>query len=396
MADRTGDPKQPEGMTPTNFVDFLEMTQEGVEAEEHEASSRFVNERLKGPLTPLEKDDLAYHEEATYGYQRGIRSGVVLMIVVLAMIAAGSAWVITRGGGGDAKPSVLPGAPTTVEAAGGSPAVAPDGSVPLIDQALVGAWVCTDGDFGYEFLADGTYRFASLDSESTGHYRISNEDGHSHLVLVDPGDPTGMTASMIGDYRFDGGSMWLTLLGTETEMVRGDLPVPGDTAPPVATLDAASASSLNGRIEGEGSVTIPGLTTGVSQTVDVSSATGSITIDAVSGEVSGRLEAHFECSTDRCDQPGETAIGDIVIDVLDTRPSTYMQDTWAYEGNAHVRVVFNATSVIAEQSAPWSWVEDLDATYTVGMEREWAVFDLNLRISDTYKVIALQVIGPTS
>ena len=41
-------------------------------------------------------------------------------------------------------------------------------------------------------------------------------------------------------------------------------------------------------------------------------------------------------------------------------------------------------------------MEELDATYTVGMEREWAVFDLNLRIPDTYKVIALQVIGPIS
>lgn len=189
--------------------------------------------------------------------------------------------------------------------------------------------------------------------------------------------------------------MWLTLLGTETEMVRGDLPVPGDTAPPVATLDAASASSLNGRIEGEGSVTIPGLTTGVSQTVDVSSATGSITIDAVSGEVSGRLEAHFECSTDRCDQPGETAIGDIVIDVLDTprRPTcrtlgpTRATHTYEWCSTRHRH---------RRRSAPWSWVEDLDATYTVGMESEWAVFDLNLRISDTYKVITLQVIGPTS
>ena len=74
----------------------------------------------------------------------------------------------------------------------------------------------------------------------------------------------------------------------------------------------------------------------------------------MTGGVSGRLEAHFECSRDRCDQAGETAVGDIVIDVLDTRPSTYMQDTWAYEGNAHVRVVFNATSILAEQTVPWS------------------------------------------
>lgn len=391
MAGRELPKPDDEGLTPENLTRFLKLTDEGMEAEEA-AIARATHH--PGKLSAEEQEEVDDYEQATFGFGRLVRSGVLTLIVVLALIVAGTAWLTTRDSDGTTKPTTAPGN-VVPDAATGSTVPTGD-SISVPPAALVGSWVDADGSTGYELRSDGTYTMATLDSSIDGRYRVSGDGNDAHIVFLDPNDPTGQTALMIADYRLDGDSLWMNLLGSDREFVPGEIPVPGDTAPPVATLEAATASSMNGRIEASQPITLPGLTTTVSQTVDVTSVSGSVTIDAVNGEVEGRLEAHYECPATRCDEVGETASGDVVIDVVDTRPSTYMQDTWAYEGAVHVRVVFNATSVVIGTSQPWSWVQDLDGTYTVGLEREWAVFDLNLRVPDSDEVIALQVIGPTS
>jgi hypothetical protein len=290
---------------------------------------------------------------------------------------------------------VLPGEPTADAGVGaGQPAGGPTTTLFVAPAELVGSWVCTDGDFGYEFRADGTYTFTSLDSRSEGRYAVSTGADGGSVNLIDPSDPSGLTAALIMEYRSEAGSLWLTILGEDKQMTPGTMPDPGSAAPPIVDLVAATASTMTGRVEAGQPATLPGLSTYVSQTLDVPTATGSITIDAVAGEVDGRFEVDYACSPNYCDRPNVTGSAQVVIDVIDTRPSTYMQTTWALEGTAHVRVLFDATDSQAEQVIPWSWVGEYDTTYYVGLEREWAVFDINLRIPDDDEVVSIQIIGP--
>jgi hypothetical protein len=290
--------------------------------------------------------------------------------------------------------AVLPGEPSDDAATDQQQTGDPTVTTFVAPAELLGSWICTDGDFGYEFRADGTYTFTSLDSQSVGRYSVSTGADGGSINLLDPTDPTGLAATLIIPYRSDGGSLWLTIVGEDKQMVPGTMPDPGSTAPPIVDLAAATARTLTGRVEAGQPATLPGLSTYVSQTLDEVTATGSITIDAVAGEVEGRYEVDYACSPERCDAPNETASAQVVIDVVDTSPSTYMQYTWPYEGTAHVRILFEATTPQADLLVPWSWVGEYDTTYYVGLEREWAVFKLNLRIPDDDEVIDLQIIGP--
>lgn len=332
--------------------------------------------------------------EDVHGDDRAMRWGLLTFLSILLLIAGGVIWTATRDDGSDDTPSGRD--VTEDQVAAGQPAGGPTTTLFVAPTELVGSWVCTDRDFGYEFRDDGTYTFTSLDSRSEGRYSVSTGADGGSVNLIDPSDPTGLTAALIMEYRSDAGSLWLTILGQDKQMVPGTMPDPGSTAPPIVDLAAATASTITGRVEAGQPATLPGFSTYVSRTLDVPTGTGSITIDAVAGEVDGRFEVDYACSPDYCDRPNVTGSAQVVIDVIDTRPSTYMQTTWAWEGTAHVRVVFDATDSQAEQVIPWSWVGEYDTTYYVGLEREWAVFDINLRVPDDDEVVSIQIIGPVA
>jgi hypothetical protein len=393
MGDNTGKEPAPR---------FLNMLVDAMEADEDERVEReLYPEGAKGPLA---RDAVAEEANRRFGVGRGMRIGILFVLAVLA--AAGVGLIATRGGDHGAAPDGPAGVgPVAVEPA---PAERPSGGVPgdpgtsgsiglggptttFAPPELLGTWVKADGSLGFEFRADGTYVMATLDTQVTGRYRAEVAGGVSTIILVDPSDPSGLTALMMLPYRLEDGALWVNPMGVDSKLVAGALPVPGSAGPPVVTLAASTATSRLGRVEAGQPVKVTGASGYVSQTVEVSDVTGDITIDAVNGEVSGRFEADYACSPAYCDQPDEVATAHVVIDVIDTRPSTYQQTTWAYEGNAHVRVVFDATSPYFEL-VDWEWVDDLDATYTVGLDRNWAVFDLDLRVPED-EVITLQVIG---
>lgn len=392
-----GQPQQPkpEGMTVTQAQDLLALMGQGMKADEQ---AKVERELYPGGVTnELQRDEVADQVEQAHGVGQGMRWGLLIFLSILLMIAGGVTWTVTRDDGKEDATSapVPPAAVPDAVLPGEQPAGGPTTSVFVAPAELVGSWICTDGDFGYEFRADGTYTFTSLDSRSEGRYTVSTGADGGSINLLDASDPSGLTAAMIIGYRSEAGSLALTILGQDKQMVPGTMPDPGSTAPPIVNLVAATASALNGRVEAGQPATLPGLSTYVSQTLDMLTATGSIKIDAVAGDVEGRFEVDYACSPNYCDQPNETGSAQVVIDVIDTRPSTYMQDTWAYEGTAHVRVLFDATTPQADLMVPWSWVGEYDTTYYVGLEREWAVFDINLRIPDD-EVIAVQIIGPVS
>lgn len=107
------------------------------------------------------------------------------------------------------------------------PATATDDSVPAVASELYGSWERVDGDSSWEFRADGTFSYTGPAGSDEGEYRVTEEDGITRILLLDPNDPSGLTTTFQYVFTITGDRLALTAAGTTIEFQRaGDADAP--------------------------------------------------------------------------------------------------------------------------------------------------------------------------
>ena len=334
--------------------------------------------------------------EAPRRVPRGAMLMVLLIVLIFALVAGG--FVLANRddttAGATAAASVAASAPGGGDAAAAEPS--PTSTDAPIPDALAKSWVSEDGTMGYEFGSDGTYTSSTAQGSTAGRFRVADESGVQQLMLLDPGDPSGGTTLLTAEYQLDADTLTLTVGGTPIRFVPGDLPDQGTVTAPVAIMDAAAASTAVGRVN----VTVDQAADGTrglfTQEVELSGATGRVTIDGSAGQVSGGFQASYTCRDSRCTDPGESAQAVVDVEVLTAQPSTCMKSSSAIEGQVRATVDMTATSLVSGKPVAWSWQDSVDGTYCVGLESTYAVFDMTLPAPGTGGAVTLQLIAPTS